>query len=220
MELYIFITMIMMLPNFSATIMRSIILAVTMIIVLASCSSEVKEQEAAEEVVPIVIAPTEESAPTTNDGFTNSIDENGLVKWYLEPDADIEGYRIEQHKWNKWVVVGNLETDYKKGDHYEFEVKLLVGRNIYRVNKRKRTKKRVAPVEIEKTPQPMEGSTKWRFNSDSTMIILSKGSMYEIFSEAGELVGKGTAKEIDISNLAAGGYYFNYALFMDSFQKK
>lgn len=196
------------------------------ITVLFSCSSEVKEQvqvqEAVEEVAPdpFVVQISEDSNAQVPSGNSNSIDENGLIKWYLEADANVDEYRIQQHKWNKWVDMGSLDPESLKGDHYEFEVKLLSGRNIFRVRKKGISRKRVTPVEIFVKLQDLKSSIKWQFNADETAIIISEEAMYEIFNEAGKLVDKGIATEIDISNLVKGGYYFNYALFMDSFQKK
>ena len=65
----------------------------------------------------------------------------------------------------------------------------------------------------------MESTSKWKYNEDSTSIVLAHESMYEIFSEEGELMDKGNAIEIDVSKLPSGGYYYNYALVMDNFQR-
>lgn len=169
---------------------------------------------------PLVVQVSEDPAPPAVDGVGNSIDENGLIKWYLGSDANIDDYQIQQHKWNKWVNVGSLKPEELKGDHYEIEVKLLVGKNIYRVSKKGRAKKRVPPVEINVKPLDLNSTISWKFNTDQSAILISEEAMYEIFNEAGELMDKGTAAEIDISILGVGGYYFNYALSMDSFQKK
>ncbi|HIA13238.1 MAG TPA: hypothetical protein EYN69_14415 [Flavobacteriales bacterium] len=191
---------------------------------LFSCSSEVKElvQEPVEEgaPTPLVVQASKDLPAKAPNESGNSIDENGLLIWYLDPEANAAEYRVQQHRWNKWVDIGGLDSAALKGDHYEFEVKLLAGQNIFWVRKKGISKKRVTPVEVFKKLEDLNKSVSWAFNAEETAIVLTEECMYEIFNEAGALVDKGTASEIDISGFATGGYYFNYALFMDSFQKK
>ncbi|PCH95451.1 MAG: hypothetical protein COB85_04510 [Bacteroidetes bacterium] len=206
--------------------MYRILLLVITTTVLISCGDEVKEQEKEEtiaeetSVTPLVVQVAEEPVSQNTSGDGNSINESGLIKWYLNPDANLEDYRIQQHKWNKWVDMGGVDPTALKGDYCEFQVKLFAGNNIFRLRKKGRAKKRVPPVEIFVKLQDLKSSVSWSFNADETIIEITEEAMYEIFNEAGNLVDKGTSAEIDISGLAVGGYYFNYALFMDSFQKK
>lgn len=144
-----------------------------------------------------------------------SCSSEGNLTWKTTGESGKLPYVIEQYRWNKWVVIGEVDgTGEATPSEYNFVVSPHSGENKVRVVQtdhtgRKRPSEAVtftntAIVEPELSPKKVK--KRINFTSGSSPIE----TKYEIYDAYGNIVKKGVGSEVDCSNLKKGAYYINY----------
>ncbi len=140
---------------------------------------------------------------------------DGLLTWSTTSESGQLSYQIEQYKWNKWIVVGEINGEGKKSkSDYLFKLIPHSGLNKIRVSQTdnsgvKRTSKEVdfenkaIKIPVLKT---MNNYNSIVFTVDNVKVE----TKYEIYDAYGNILKKGLNSEVDFSNLENGVYYVNY----------
>lgn len=139
----------------------------------------------------------------------------GVLTWSTTGESGKLNFLIEQKKWNKWVVIGEV-TGIGTADlnQYTFNVLAHSGENEIRLAQIDNTsQKRVTPP-VKFTPA---NATEPELNvlTDKKIIEFTANgkqvkTKYEIFDAYGNIVKKGYNSEVDYSNLKSGVYHINY----------
>lgn len=139
----------------------------------------------------------------------------GDLSWSTTEEDGKLNFLIEQYKWNKWVVIGEvIGIGTSSLNAYSFNILPHSGENTVRLAQIDNTsKKRVTQsvtfnsadisepkLEIEKDEKTIE------FIAGSTPVK----TKYEIFDAYGNIVKKGFNSRVEYSNLKAGVYHINY----------
>lgn len=140
-----------------------------------------------------------------------------LVTWFRTTvnESGKLPYVIEQYRWNKWVVIGEVDgTGEVTTNEYNFNVSPHSGENKVRVVQTDHTgKKRPSQAvtfvntsiqEPELSPKKVKKTI--NFTSGNAPIE----TKYEIYDAYGNIVKKGVGSEVDCTNLKKGAYYINY----------
>jgi hypothetical protein len=139
----------------------------------------------------------------------------GKLNWGTTSESGKLAYVIEQYRWNKWVVIGEVDgIGTSAANEYNFNVTPHSGENKIRVAQTDHTgKKRPSKAvtfanttinEPEFNPKRVRDIIKF---SASGKPIETK---YEIYDAYGNIVKKGVGSQVDCSNLKKGAYYINY----------
>lgn len=138
---------------------------------------------------------------------------DGVLTWTTTGESGKLPYQIEQYKWNKWVVIGEVDGNGASGtNHYTFNVSPHSGENKIRVSQTDNTgKKRISKEVVfscESCPEPtME-------KSDDGIVFQNEGkpvtTKYEIYDAYGNIIKKGMSSEVICAKLKAGIYHVNY----------
>ncbi len=143
-----------------------------------------------------------------------TIDKTGKLKWTTTGEQGKLPFLIEQYRWNKWVVVGEVQGNgTPERNEYEFQITPHSGENTVRVSqidhsgiKRSSPEVKfisdVAPV----TKTPTKVKKEIRFVSNGKPAV----TRYEIYDAYGNIVKKGIGSSVDCSNLLRGVYYINF----------
>jgi hypothetical protein len=138
----------------------------------------------------------------------------GKLTWETTGEQGKLPYIIEQFRWNKWVVIGEVQG---KGagekNNYEFQITAHSGENTVRVS------------QIDHTGVP-RSSQEVKFKSTSLLIVKSPEKVkdlvsftsnnkpietkYEIYDAYGNIVKKGFGSSVNCKNLLKGVYYINF----------
>jgi hypothetical protein len=140
-----------------------------------------------------------------------------ILKWTAKNENGSLPYIVEQYKWNKWVVVSEIQGDGETGLHnYEAKVSLHSGPNKFRV------KQKGANNVIKTTPDAVSTSTisKPTYTMDAQNVSFNAATAYEVYDGYGNIVKKGFGNNLDISNLKKGTYYLCYDNQVDEISKK
>lgn len=169
---------------------------------------------------PIIINPEVLKPLSTFEIVNINVSDKGLLKWTTKDESGKLPFIIEQFRWNKWVKVGEVEGKGNAGENqYEFKVIPNSGINKVRVK------------QVDSTAKPRYSST-FSFSSKipkvtfspvkvKKEISFSRETLYEIYNMYGNMVARGYANKIDVSNLEKGKFYLNYdSSFGESFEKK
>ncbi|MEX1000753.1 MAG: hypothetical protein WDZ35_01415 [Crocinitomicaceae bacterium] len=149
---------------------------------------------------------------------------DGTLSWETTNESGALDYKIEQYKWNKWVVVGETNgIGNEKPNEYMFNISPHSGENMVRVTQIDNTgKKRVSESVTficTTVPEPKiqvkEGEV-IEFVADGKPIA----SKYEVFDAYGNIVKKGMNSVINCSNLKDGIYHVNYDNKHEKFIKR
>ena len=140
---------------------------------------------------------------------------NGILTWTTTEETGRLNYLIEQYKWNKWVVVGEVigigTTDLNT---YSFNILPHSGENTIRLAQIDNTSiKRVTQSVTFNTDNI--GEPEISVSKDNkTIEFLVDGkpekTKYEIFDAYGNIVKKGFNSIVKYKNLKAGVYHINY----------
>lgn len=140
---------------------------------------------------------------------------DGKLVWTTTGESGKLPFVIEQYRWNKWVVIGEVDgTGNASENEYTFNVAPHSGENKVHVVQTDHTGKK-RPSEsvtfnntsiLEPEVNPKKVSKSITFTSGSTPIE----TKYEIYDAYGNIVKKGVGSEVDCSNLKKGAYYINY----------
>lgn len=137
----------------------------------------------------------------------------GNLSWSTTGESGKLNYQIEQYKWNKWVVIGEVAGIGSEGKNkYNFAVSPHSGENKVRVTQtdnsgKKRVSKEVS-FKCESCPEPemKKGENAIVFENDGKPIK----TKYEIFDAYGNIVKKGMSSIVDCGNLKKGVYHVNF----------
>ena len=139
----------------------------------------------------------------------------GDLTWTTTGESGKLPFVVEQYRWNKWVVIGEVDGTGKADlSEYNFKVAPHSGENMVRVVQtdhtgRKRPSDAVSFLNTsiqEPELAPKKVRKQITFTSGSSPIE----TKYEIYDAYGNIVKKGVDSEVDCSNLKKGAYYINY----------
>ncbi len=169
--------------------------------------------------VPKVINPEVLKPQSTFIESNLKVSNEGVLSWTTSAESGSLPFIVEQFRWNKWVKVGEIEG---KGtattNTYVVAVKPHSGNNRFRVKQIDYTRKPRYSKEIRY--RSMEPPVTFSPEKPTNEIIFSRETMYEIYDYYGNLVQKGIAARVDITNLAKGDYFLNYGINTETFKKK
>jgi len=139
----------------------------------------------------------------------------GVLTWSTTQESGKLNFLVEQYKWNKWIVIGEVNGIGTPGlNTYTFNVVPHSGDNTIRVSQIDNTsKKRSSQSIIFKST--LIGTAKLTVSKEDKTIsflledVLTK-TKYEIFDTYGNIVKKGYNSTVDYSNLKPGVYHVNY----------
>ena len=138
----------------------------------------------------------------------------GILTWSTTGEVGRLPYVIEQYKWNKWVVVGEVDgTGQPELSSYQFNLAAHSGENKVRIAQTDNTggKKVSQSVTFESSVPEPELKT---MGSNRIIEFVANGkrvkTKYEVFDAYGNIVKKGYNSIIDYSNLKKGVYHVNY----------
>ena len=150
---------------------------------------------------------------------------DGKLTWTTTNESGALDYKIEQYKWNKWVVVGETNGTGDEGENnYSFNLLPHAGENKVRVSQVDNTgEKRVSRACTFTNNDLPEPSLKVK--KGKTIEFVSKDgspvkTKYEVFDAYGNIVKKGFSDSVDCDNLKPGIYHVNYDNKHDKFVKK
>lgn len=147
------------------------------------------------------------------------LDNTGKLQWSTTKEADKTSFIIEQFRWNKWVMVGEMEGQGPGGlNMYEFQLTLHSGKNTVRVKKLNyRGIHNVSkPASVESTMKPIQLAS----STFTDKLVMSAPTLYQVFDKGGNLVKKGFGAEIDFTSLPKDHYFVNYDNNTAEVQKK
>ncbi len=139
----------------------------------------------------------------------------GFISWETTSESGKLAYQIEQYKWNKWIVVGEVNGEGVKSiSNYSFTVIPHSGENKIRVSQTDNTGEKRSSKEVvfinNKIKTPVL-KTQNDYKSISFMVNDKKvETKYEIYDAYGNILKKGLNSEVDFSNLSKGIYYVNF----------
>ncbi len=149
----------------------------------------------------------------------------GLISWETTAESGKLAYQIEQYKWNKWIVVGEVGGEGVKSiSNYSFTVTPHSAQNKIRVSQTDNTGKKRCSKEVvfsnNKIKTPVL-KTQNNYKSISFVVHDKKvETKYEIYDAYGNILKKGLNSEVDLSNLTKGIYYVNFDNKNEKIMKK
>lgn len=140
---------------------------------------------------------------------------DGLLTWATSAESGKLTYQIEQYKWNKWIVVGEVNgAGVKSLSKYSFDVFPHSGENKIRVSQTDNTGKIRTSKEVIFVNKKAKSPILRTMNNYNTIVFLVNDkkveTKYEIYDAYGNILKKGLNSEVDFSNLAKGIYYVNF----------
>ena len=173
--------------------------------------------------VPTIINPEVLLPKSTFEIESIDVDSNGKLNWKTTKEDGKLTYFIEQFKWNKWVVVGEVQGKGTSNlNAYEFNVSPHFGLNTLRVSQTDHSGTKRASLEVnftsntkKITKSPVKVKDFIYFYTDGNAAV----TQYEIFDAYGNLVKQGLDSKIDCSNLLSGAYYINFDNVNEKFIK-
>lgn len=139
----------------------------------------------------------------------------GTLTWSTTEESGKLNFLIEQYKWNKWVVVGEVTgIGTSELNTYTFNVLPHSGENTIRLAQIDNTSKKRVTQSVTFTPAT-QGEPELNVLKDEKIIeFLVNGertkTKYEIFDAYGNIVKKGFNSTVDYTNLKSGVYHINY----------
>lgn len=141
-------------------------------------------------------------------------DSNGKLNWTTTNESGKLVFQIEQYKWNKWIVIGEVNGEGNSSKtNYSFDIIPHSGENKIRVSQtdnsgKKRMSKEIKFVSTIKSPVLVTENNyqSIKFVADGKNIE----TKYEIYDAYGNILKKGLNDEVDFSNLSKGIYYINF----------
>ena len=168
---------------------------------------------------PKVLNPEVLKPKSTYEVVSIKVDKDGALNWLTKGESGKLPFVVEQFRWNKWVKVAEVPGKGTDGQNsYSTKVTPHSGENKFRLKQ----------VDFSGNPRYSE-PTKFRSMDPpvtfgpvkvSTDISFSSETMFEIYDSYGNIVKKGFADKVDVSNLQKGIYYLNYDNKSEKFVKK
>jgi len=137
----------------------------------------------------------------------------GTLTWTTTGESGKLSYQVEQYKWNKWIVIGEVQGNGASGENsYTFNVSPHSGENKIRVSQTDNSGKKRISREVtftcEECPEPKMKK------SDDGIVFENDGkpvkTKYEVFDSYGNIVKKGMNSIVICTNLKKGVYHVNY----------
>lgn len=138
---------------------------------------------------------------------------DGLLTWSTTGESGKLNYQVEQYKWNKWVVIGEVQGNGANGENnYTFNVSPHSGENKIRVSQTDNSGNKRISKEVVFTcstcPEPKMQK------SEEGIVFENEGkpvrTKYEVFDAYGNIVKKGMNSIVVCTNLKKGVYHVNY----------
>ncbi len=168
---------------------------------------------------PKILNPEALRSKATFEIVSLNISKTGLIEWTAKNESGPLPYIIEQYKWNKWVPVGEVEGKGNSEEHkYSYQTTAHSGENKFRVKQIGfgSQVKCSAPVTFLSTLPKVTFTA----SEDADKLFFSSESLYEVYDDYGNILKKGYAKQVDVSNLFGGKYFLCYDNSFADFQKK
>ena len=173
---------------------------------------------------PKVLNPEVLKPKSTFEIAAMKVDKEGIYNWSTKGETGKLPYIIEQFRWNKWIKIGETEgVGTAETNEYSFKITPHSGENLFRVKQidytgkprySKSARYRSLAPEVVFYPVKVNKELFFKANDESAE------TMFEIYNSYGNIVKKGYADKIDVSNLKKGIYYLNYDNKTDKFVKK
>ena len=168
---------------------------------------------------PKVLNPEVLKPKSTFEVTSMKVSKEGVLEWQTKSETGRLTFIIEQFRWNKWIKIGEVEgKGVDVASDYSFQTTPHSGENQFRVKQVDYTGKpryskparyRLMGTEITFTPVKVKD-----------FIDFTSETMFEIYDSYGNIVKKGFANKVDVSNLSKGIYYLNYDNSTNKFVKK
>jgi len=131
------------------------------------------------------------------------------LTWSITGSVDDKPFIVEQFRWEKWIIVGEVQTKDSVGENnFTFEPKLNSKQNIFRIR------------HIDKSGNERISKDCKYFSKDEELYLLSNRvsdwlyfsseTLYEVFDEKGNFILDGYGKEVNFSDIEKGKYWVNY----------
>jgi hypothetical protein len=137
------------------------------------------------------------------------VNKDGTFSFTTKGETGKLPFTVEQYRWNKWVKVEDVEGKGRmEGAFYSIKYQPHSGENKIRIKQVDASGPRYSePVKYRSTSPEIKFE-----NKDKVEIAISFSDVtrYEIYDIYGNLMAKGSAVEVDVSNLKKGTYYINY----------
>lgn len=144
-----------------------------------------------------------------------SCNADGVLTWSTKEESGKLNFLIEQYKWNKWVVIGEVNGIGTPGlNTYTFNVIPHSGENTVRVSQIDNTTKKKSTPNVTFNSK-LSGEPKLAIDKEKKTITflldnVPSKTKYEIYDTYGNIVKKGFNSSVDYSNLKPGVYHVNY----------
>ena len=138
-----------------------------------------------------------------------AIDDSGRLNWSTSNESGSLPFKVQQFKWNKWVVVGEVQGEGSPGKHdYEFQTVAVSGENRFRVIQ-KSGDGRVKVSDEVKFASSQE-AVAFTFDKKTKRVDFSSQTNFEVYDEYGQIISRGYQASIDMAEYSKGIYYVNY----------
>lgn len=159
---------------------------------------------------PMVLNPEVLKPRSTFDIVKQSISSDGIYTWVTANETGGLPFVVEQKRWNKWVKAGEVMGKGSAGENsYTFQVTPHSGVNTFRVKQVDLDRRARYSEPVTYTDNNVPAVT-WSPAKPKNEIVFSARTMFEVYDEYGNIVKRGTADRVDVSNLPKGLYYLNY----------
>lgn len=139
----------------------------------------------------------------------------GVLTWSTTEESGKLNYLIEQFKWNKWVVIGEVTgVGTKELNSYSFNVLPHSGENTIRLAQIDNTSKKRVTESVtfvsEEVKEPVLSISAEERKIEFLVNGKPEKTKYEIFDAYGNIVKKGFNSTVEYGNLRIGVYHINY----------
>jgi hypothetical protein len=171
---------------------------------------------------PKVLNPEVLRPKSTFDIVKQSVSADSVYTWTTNNETGEIPFIVQEKRWNKWIRIGEVPGYGTPGEHtYSFKVVPHSGENIYRVKQNDPSKRSRFSESVAFT-DPAIAAVTWTYEKGkNSSVHFSHGTLYEIYDQFGNIVKRGYADNIDVSDLKKGLYYLNFDNKMgDTFIKR
>lgn len=176
---------------------------------------------------PKVLNPEVLKPRSTYEIVAMKVEKDGLLKWTTKGETGKLPYVVEQFVYTTWKKVGEVEgSGIAEPSEYSFKVSPHSGKNQYRLKQTDYTgQARLSkPVDYTSTTPALDFIPKKVANTIEFVEVANNKSrgetMFEIYDQYGNIVKKGYAGQVDVSNLQKGVYYIIFDGKSGEFVKK
>ena len=143
-----------------------------------------------------------------------NITTKNVITWEVDNDCSNAVYEIKEFRWNKWILVGVLNSKGTGTHDYTFSHDGICDLYKIRIELKGNRKCRSVPFENASAPPITQ------FSQGLNDITFSSSTRYEIYSTEGLIVLKGCGAKVRVAGLKKGTYYLNYGKEMGKFTRK